>query len=136
MTYTPVPGESQSSDHLRGVALALCVPLGVFGVHRFYTGKVGTGLLQLLTLGGCGLWWLADVILITAGEFRDSDGRRLTRWSRDDFSIEPRQVPSGRMTEEIETLQHEMHELVERVDFLERMLAQARDRAQLPGGGK
>ncbi|HLB38655.1 MAG TPA: NINE protein, partial [Gemmatimonadales bacterium] len=60
------------SDRTRGVALPMAVLLGVFGGHRFYVGKIGTGLLMLGTLGGFGLWWLYDVILVAAGEFRDS----------------------------------------------------------------
>ncbi|MEP7324623.1 MAG: TM2 domain-containing protein, partial [Gemmatimonadota bacterium] len=50
-----------ASDKSRGVALALAIVLGVFGAHRFYAGKVGTGLLQLGTLGGLGIWYLYDV---------------------------------------------------------------------------
>jgi hypothetical protein len=118
---------------MRGVALGLGIPLGVFGAHRFYAGKVGTGVLQLLTLGGMGLWWLYDMILISAGEFRDADGRRLAQWSRS--SPAPAGAPAlpGVLTEDVEMMQGEIRELAERVDFLERMLSQVRDRARLPG---
>jgi len=51
--------------------------LGYFGVDRFYLGKVGTGVLKLITLGGCGIWWLVDLILTLAGAQRDKAGRRL-----------------------------------------------------------
>ena len=54
--------------------LLLCFFLGVMGVHRFYVGKVGTGLLQLLTLGGLGIWATVDFIMIAVGSFRDGDG--------------------------------------------------------------
>ena len=57
--------------------LALCFPL--IGIHRFYTGHVLSGLLQLVTLGGVGVWWLLDVIRILFGSFRDSEGRPLVR---------------------------------------------------------
>jgi hypothetical protein len=57
--------------------LLLCIFLGVFGVHRFYTGNTGIGIGQLLTLGGCGIWWLIDVILIAAGTYRDGNGNPL-----------------------------------------------------------
>jgi len=56
-------------------AILLCFFFGVFGVHRFYVGKVGTGLLQLITLGGLGIWTLVDFILIVVGSFKDKQGR-------------------------------------------------------------
>ena len=136
MENTPVPArDSGESERLRGVALGLCIPLGVFGAHRFYVGKVGTGVLQLCTLGGLGLWWLYDAILIASGEFRDIEDRRLAAWSRDDL-VEPRPERSGRqlggrVMEELDAVQSEVHELAERVDFLERLLARTRDREQL-----
>ncbi len=136
MSNTPVPPENRESDRMRGVALALNIPLGVFGAHRFYVGKIGTGILQLCTFGGMGLWWLADLILIAAGEFRDVEGRRLSRWSRDDDWSRRDGQPSGRMAEDLEAMQTQMHELAERVDFLERLLAQARERGQLRAGSE
>jgi hypothetical protein len=51
--------------------------LGFLGVDRFYLGKVGTGVLKLLTLGGLGIWWLIDLILTLAGVQRDKEGRLL-----------------------------------------------------------
>jgi len=55
-------------------ALLLCFFLGVFGVHRFYVGKIGTGLLMLFTFGGFGIWSLIDFIMIAVGSFTDKDG--------------------------------------------------------------
>jgi TM2 domain-containing membrane protein YozV len=52
----------------------LGVFLGVFGGHRFYVGKIGTGLLQLVTLGGLGIWWFVDMIMILLGKFKDKQG--------------------------------------------------------------
>lgn len=59
------------------VTLLLCIFFGYLGVHRFYAGKIGTGLIQLFTIGGFGIWWLIDLILILVGEFRDAQGARI-----------------------------------------------------------
>lgn len=56
------------------VTLLLSLFLGTLGVHRFYVGKIGTGILQLITLGGCGIWTLIDIIMIVTGKFKDKDG--------------------------------------------------------------
>ena len=68
------------SPRSRLVALLFCILLGPFGVHRFYVGKIGTGLLMLVTLGGLGIWVLIDLILIAVGSFRDKENRRVFRW--------------------------------------------------------
>lgn len=122
------------SERSRGVALGLGIALGVFGGHRFYVGKIGTGLGMLFTFGGLGLWWLYDIILVSAGEFTDIDGRRLVRWDVND--------PMGRMprgaerqietlTQDVDALRAQLGDLAERVDFAERMLAQQRERNSL-----
>ena len=54
--------------------LILCVLLGGLGVHRFYVGKVGTGIFMLLTLGGLGISALVDLIRIAIQKFEDGDG--------------------------------------------------------------
>ena len=69
------PADKSSKDWI--VTLLLCSFLGGFGVHRFYVGKVGTGILQLITLGACGVWTLVDFIMIALGNFTDPDGKRI-----------------------------------------------------------
>lgn len=51
--------------------------LGNLGIHRFYTGHIGIGVAQLLTLGGCGIWTLVDLINICFNNFRTADGQEL-----------------------------------------------------------
>ncbi len=67
----PVPNESPK-DFVPLVLL--CFFFGVLGIHRFYVGKIGTGILMLLTLGGFGIWLLIDMIVIACGGFRDKQG--------------------------------------------------------------
>lgn len=55
--------------------LLLSIFLGEFGIDRFYLGKIGTGILKLITLGGLGVWWLIDIILIIAGAMKDKQGQ-------------------------------------------------------------
>jgi TM2 domain-containing membrane protein YozV len=126
---------SPPSEKSRAVALALCIPLGVFGAHRFYAGKIGTGILQLCTMGGFGLWWLFDLITIASGEFRDVDGRRISLWDPADSPARLPGVPQE-LLDEVDALRREVSELAERVDFAERLLADpARRAADAPRSG-
>lgn len=59
------------------ITLVLCIVLGSFGVHRFYTGNTTTGILMLLTLGGCGIWTLIDFIMIICNSYVDGNGQHL-----------------------------------------------------------
>ncbi|GAA3949322.1 TM2 domain-containing protein [Hymenobacter algoricola] len=56
------------------VAAVLCFFLGWLGVHRFYLGYVGMGILELLTLGGFGILTLIDFIRIITGDLKPKDG--------------------------------------------------------------
>jgi TM2 domain-containing membrane protein YozV len=62
-------------------AFLLCFLLGIFGAHRFYVGKTGTAVLQIITLGGLGIWTLVDLIMIIVGAFTDADGNKITQWT-------------------------------------------------------
>ena len=70
----------QSEKRILPAAL-LCFLFGVFGAHRFYVGKTGTAIAQILTLGGFGIWAMVDLILIITGSFTDDEGNRLTEWT-------------------------------------------------------
>jgi hypothetical protein len=108
----------EASPRSRGVAFVLAVALGVFGAHRFYAGRITSGVAQLCTLGGLGLWTLYDAIMIAGGEFRDEEGRRLSHW---DPGVAESLSPQ--MLAEFERMRAELDEMHERLDFAERMLA-------------
>jgi len=71
------PASTQLSDRSFIATWMFAWLLGFLGVDRFYLGKVGTGILKLITLGGLGVWWLIDLILTLAGVQRDKEGRLL-----------------------------------------------------------
>tara|TARA_B100000767_G_scaffold43778_1_gene37801 strand:+ start:558 stop:776 length:219 start_codon:yes stop_codon:yes gene_type:complete len=66
--------ENQKSEKGYVPMILLCFFLGGIGVHRFYAGKTGTGILMLITLGGFGIWTLIDFVIIVLGNFKDGDG--------------------------------------------------------------
>ena len=69
------------SPKSRLVTLLLCFFLGFIGVHRFYVGKIGTGILMIVTFCGFfGIWVLIDLIMIVCGAFKDKEGRRVFKW--------------------------------------------------------
>lgn len=72
------PGQPAHEDgKLFVVTWLFSLLLGFLGVDRFYLGKVGTGILKLITIGGFGIWYLIDLVLTLAGAQRDKQGRPL-----------------------------------------------------------
>ena len=129
------PGET-TSPRSRGVALILGVLGGPLGLHRFYVGRPQSAVFMALTLGGMGVWWFYDMVLLLAGEFRDADDLPLREWG-----VQETVGRSGASTaevrqlgEQVEALRLQLGELAERVDFAERMLAQQKERMRLPRG--
>jgi len=54
--------------------------LGGLGIDRFYSGRIGLGILKLCTLGGLGIWSLIDFVLAVAGLMKDDKGLLITKW--------------------------------------------------------
>ena len=109
------------SEKSRGVAFALAALLGPFGAHRFYVGKTQSGILMLCTVGGLGLWYLYDLIMVAGGSFRDVEGRLVSRW--DPEQADRGTALSAEALEELAAIRYEVAELAERLDFAERLLA-------------
>ncbi len=134
------PQDPDVSKRSRGVALLLAFFGGVFGLHRFYVDKPRTGIAMIFTLGGLGIWYLYDLVLIAAGEFRDSDELPLRQWEVSPSSFTQNRLVGraeqrvNELEEQLDALRQQFNDLAERVDFAERMLAQRREPPQLPRG--
>lgn len=66
--------EGNVSEKGKIITAVLCFFLGFLGVHRFFVGKIGTGILMIVTFGGLGIWVLIDLIMILMGKFTDKEG--------------------------------------------------------------
>lgn len=119
------------SEQSRGVALVLAIFGGWVGLHRFYTGRWKTGLAMAVTMGGMGIWWVYDLILIGSGEFRDANKLRLSSWetTQGQQAMPSREVEL--LVERVDTIERELGEMAERLDFTERMLAKDRERRSI-----
>lgn len=73
MVNTVQDPNKSSKDWL--TTLLLCFFLGALGVHSFYAGKTAIGVIQLITLGGCGIWSLIDFVMIICGSYKDGEGK-------------------------------------------------------------
>ena len=69
------------SEKKRLITFLLCFFLGGLGAHRFYAGKTGSGVVQILTLGGLGIWVLIDLVMILCGVFKDGNGNLIADWA-------------------------------------------------------
>lgn len=136
--YAPRRDQEQPeiSERSRGVAVALGFFGGFFGLHRFYVGKPQSGVAMIVTFGGLGIWWLYDMVLLASGEFRDADDLPLRNWAVEDSHHRSSRADARveEVEEQLQALRDQFNDLAERVDFAERMLAQHRDRPQLPRG--
>ena len=74
---TELPGVFSDKDWLSTLLISFFV--GWFGIDRFYLGYTALGILKLITFGGCGIWYLVDLILIAMGKLDDSQHRPLRR---------------------------------------------------------
>ena len=126
-------GEVEISKRSRGVALGLSFFGGIFGLHRFYVDKPKTAIAMILTFGGLGIWYLYDLVLIAAGEFRDAEDLPVRNWGVAGITYPTIERGRGRAEQrvaelegQIDGLRQQFDELAERVDFAERMLAQQR----------
>ena len=69
--------DNQASSKNKWVAFALCLLVGYFGIHRFYVGKIGSGIVYLFTAGVFGIGWIVDLICILCNSFADKQGKYL-----------------------------------------------------------
>ena len=66
--------QQMKSDKDWIITLVLAIVVGSLGIDRFYTGSPLLGILKLVTLGGLGLWWLIDLIMLVTGTYKDGNG--------------------------------------------------------------
>ena len=106
--------EERNSDKFILPTFFLCLLFGLFGAHRFYVGKITTGILQLITLGGLGIWALIDLVMIICGFFTDSEGNSITKWTGEQLVADDTRL--------IQEIHRGLSRMEERVEALETIL--------------
>jgi TM2 domain-containing membrane protein YozV len=80
----PQAEEKDISPKSRLAVTLLCVLppliLPIHGLHRFYLGKIGTGILMLFTLGGLYIWTIIDFVFAVTGSMKDKEGKLIKDW--------------------------------------------------------
>ncbi|MBA2292640.1 MAG: TM2 domain-containing protein [Gemmatimonadales bacterium] len=109
------------SPKSRLTTIVLAAILGIVGAHRFYVGRTRSAILMPLTIGGLGLWYLYDLIMIASGSFRDAEGRLVTNWDTEDEHLAGA-LPAGAVLDELDALRLDVNDLHERLAFTERLL--------------
>jgi len=71
---------SAVSEKSRTIALLLCIFLGMFGIHRIYVGRIGTGILYFFTLGIFGIGWIFDILMLLFGSMKDGEYAIVKKW--------------------------------------------------------
>ncbi len=72
--------DASASSKSRSIAMIFVLLLGFIGAHRLYVGRVGSGLAMLFTVGGLGLWWLIDIVIVASGQLKDDQGKWVSEW--------------------------------------------------------
>ena len=106
--------EERNPDKFILPTFFLCLLFGLFGAHRFYVGKIPTGVLQLITLGGLGIWTLIDLVMIICGFFTDSEGNPITQWTGEQLVADDTRL--------IQEIHKGLSRMEERVEALETIL--------------
>jgi TM2 domain-containing membrane protein YozV len=67
--------KNTESEKRWSLAVILSIFFGLLGVDRFYLGYIGCGFFKMVTIGGLGIWWIIDILLLLCNRMRDANGR-------------------------------------------------------------
>jgi len=79
-TATTATTTPEASSKKRLYAVLLNLFLGWMGGHRFYAGQTGTAIAMMFTMGGFGMWWAYDLVMLLLGKYKDQSGQEITAW--------------------------------------------------------